>query len=307
MESWDVIIIGAGPAGLTAGLYAARAGLRTLTLEKEGWGGKIANIDLIENYPGFEEGVSGAELAQKMMAQAMKVGVEFELTEVTGIELGESHKRVRTPEGDYRGRAIIIGSGTRPKKLGVPGEEEFAGRGVAYCAVCEGNSFAGGVVAVAGGGDSGVTEGLYLARLASQVIIIEQLPEITAASVLRERVAGHPKMEIRPGMKVEAIEGDIRVRRLKLVDLKTGRESVLAVDGVFVYVGLEMNTDYLKEILVLGREGQIPVSDRLETQVPGIFAAGDVRDHSKRQIITAAGDGANAALSVQRYLLGLGS
>jgi thioredoxin reductase (NADPH) len=305
MEIWDVIIIGGGPAGLTAGLYAARAGLKTLALEKECWGGKVTNIDLVENYPGFEEGISGAELAQKMMAQAMKYGVEFELTEVTDVELREEYKVVRTYQGDYWGKTIIIGSGTYPKKLGVPGEEEFVGRGVAYCAVCDGGSYANGVVAVAGGGDSGITEGLYLTRLCSKVIVIEQLPEITATSVLRNRALSNPKMEIRSGMKIEAIEGDTRVKRLKLVDINTGQGNSLEIDGVFVYVGLETSTEYLKEILPLGKEEQILVNDRLETPVAGLFAAGDIRDNSKRQIITAAGDGATAALSAQRYLLGL--
>jgi thioredoxin reductase (NADPH) len=306
MEDWDVIVIGGGPAGLTAGLYTARAGLKTLALEKECWGGKVANIDLVENYPGFEEGVSGAELAQQMMSQAMKYGVEFELTEVTGIEIGDDHRLVKTDQGEYRAKAVIIASGAYPRKLGVPGEEAFAGRGVAYCAVCDGGSFADGVVAVAGGGDSGITEGLYLSRLASRVIIIEQMPDINATRVLRDKALNHPKMEVRCGARIEEIMGETRVKEIVVADVKTGRRNTLKVDGVFVYVGLDINTAYLNGLLPLGKDRQILVDDRLEARLPGFFAAGDVRDRSKRQIITAAGDGAAAALSAQRYLLGLG-
>ena len=305
METYDVIIIGSGPAGLTAGLYTARAGLRTVVLEKEHWGGLVANIDLIENYPGFSDGVRGIELTQSMMKQAMSYRVEFQLTEVTGIELNEDHKLVKTTQGNYWGKTIIVASGARPKKLGVPGEEEFKGKGVAYCALCDGDSFVNQVVAVAGGGDAGITEGLCLARLASKVIIIELMPQLTATDILQRRALANVKMEIHRGTKIKAVVGDSRVRGLELLDVRTGRVSTLEVDGLFVYIGLEPNTDYLKGILPLDDEGQILVNERLETQVPGCFAAGDVRCNSKRQVITAAGDGATAALAAQRFLMEL--
>lgn len=303
MGVYDVVIIGSGPAGLTAGLYTTRAGLKTLILENQGFGGYLVNIDLIENYPGFTEGIRGNELAHSMMKQTMSYGVEFQLTEVTGLELGEDPKVVRTTQGDYSAKAIIIAGGSHPKKLGIPGEEEFVGKGVAYCAVCEGGSFANKVVAVAGGGDAGVTEGLYLTRIASKVIIIEIIPELNATEVLRKRALANPKIEIRCGTKIKAIVGDSQVKGLELQDVKTGQESALEVDGVFVRIGLEPNSDYLKGALPLDSGGQILVNDEMETQVPGCFAAGDIRHNSKRQVITATGDGATAALSASRFIM----
>lgn len=302
MESYDVVIIGSGPAGFTAGIYAARAGLTTVILENEGFGGYLVNIDTIENYPGFSEAVSGNDLSRSMMKQAMSYGVKFQLAEALGLELLENHNLVKTTQGDYLGKAIIIATGSHPKRLGVPGEEEFVGRGVAYCAVCDGGYFVNQVVAVIGGGDSGITEGLYLSRIASKVIIIELMPELTATEVLRKRALDNPTIEIRCGTKVKSIVGDEQVKGLELLDTKTGQEGTLEVDGVFVNVGLEPNSDYLKGILPMDRGGQVLVNDKMETQVPGCFAAGDVRHNSPRQVITAAGDGATAALSANRFL-----
>jgi len=303
MGVYDVVIIGSGPAGLTAGLYTARAGLKTLILENEGFGGYLVNIDLIENYPGFTEGIRGNELAHGMMKQAMSYGAEFQLAEVMGLELGEDPKVVKTIQGNYSGKAIIIAGGSHPKKLGISGEEEFVGKGVAYCAVCDGGSFANKVVAVAGGGDAGITEGLYLSRIASKVIIIELMPELSVTEVLRKRALANLKIEIRCGTKIKAIVGDGQVKGLELLDVKTGQESTLEVDGVFVRIGLEPNSDYLKGVLPLDSDGQILVNDELETRVPGCFAAGDIRHNSKRQVVTAAGDGATAALSTSRFLM----
>ena len=239
----------------------------------------------------------------EQMKQAMSYGVEFQLTEVTGLELGEDPKLVKTIQGDYSAKAIIIAGGSHPKKLGIPGEEEFIGKGVAYCAVCDGGSFANKVVAVAGGGDAGITEGLYLTRIASKVIIIEIMPELSATEVLRKRALANPKIEIRCGAKIKAIVGDEHVKGLNLQDVKTGQESTLEVDGVFVRIGLEPNSNFLKDTLPLDSGGQILVNDEMETQVPGCFAAGDIRHNSKRQVITAAGDGATAALSTIRFLM----
>ncbi len=303
MGVYDVCIIGSGPAGLTAGLYTARAGLKTLILENKGFGGYLVNIDLIENYPGFSEGIRGNELAHGMMKQAMSYGVEFQLKEVTGLDVWGDHKVVRTTRGNYSARAIIIASGSHPKKLHVLGEEEFAGRGVAYCAVCDAGSFNNKVVAVAGGGDAGITEALYLSRIASKVIIIELMPELPATEVLRKRALANPKIEIRCGTKIKAIVGDDQVKGLELLDVEAGQESTLEVDGVFVHIGLEPNSDYLKGVLPLDSDGQILVNDEMETQVLGCFAAGDIRHNSKRQVITATGDGATAALSASRFLI----
>ena len=303
MEIYDVVIIGSGPAGLAAGLYAARAGLKIVILEREGFGGYLANIDLIENYPGLAEGVRGNELSHNMMKQVMDYGADFQLTEVIGLELEEDSKVVKTIDGNYFGKAIIIAGGSHPKKLGVPGEEEFTGKGVAYCAVCEGKPFANKVVAVAGGGDSGITEGLYLTRIASKVIIVEIMHQLNATEVLKKRALENPKLEIRCGTKIKSIVGDDSVKALELLDVKMGQESTLEVDGIFVHVGLEPNSDYLRGVLPLHENGQILVTDKLETQVPGCFAAGDIRHNSQRQVITAAGDGAIAALSASRFLM----
>jgi len=303
MQIYDVVIIGSGPAGLTAGLYTTRAGLKTVILEREAFGGYLVNIDLVENYPGFAEGIPGNELARSIMKQAMNYGLEFQLTEVTGLEIEEDHKVVKTAHGDYFGKTVIITSGSHPKKLGVPDEEKFIGRGVAYCAVCDGGSFANKVVAVAGGGDAGITGGLYLTRIANRVIIVELMPECSATDILLKRAQANSKIEIKCGTKIKSIVAENHVTALELIDVKTGQESTLEVDGVFVYVGLEPNSDYLKDILPLDSAGQILVNDKMETQVPGCFAAGDVRHNSDRQIVTAAGDGAVAALSASRFLM----
>jgi thioredoxin reductase (NADPH) len=303
MKIYDVVIIGSGPAGLTAGLYTARAGLKTLILENQGFGGYLVNIDLIENYPGFSEGIRGNDLARSMMKQAMAYGVEFQLVEATGLEIREDYKVVKAIEGEYWGKTIIVAGGSHPKKLGVPGEAEFASKGVAYCAVCEGGSFSNKVVAVAGGGDAGITEGLYLSRIASRIIIIEMMLKLTATDVLQKRALNNPKIEVRCGTKIKAILGDGWVKEVKLLDVKTGQESSLEVQGVFIHIGLEPNSGYLKGALPLDSNGQVLVNDKMEAQVPGCFAAGDIRCNSSRQVITAAGDGATAALSASKFLM----
>ncbi len=295
----DLAIIGAGPAGLTAALYAGRARLSTLLLEKEVMGGQVMDMDMVENYPGFENGVLGSELASKMMGQVSNLEIDIQLTDVHQIQLQADYKVVRTDNGDYLAKAIIIASGANPKKLGVPGEDK---KGVFYCAVCDGNPYADKVVAVAGGGDAGLTEGLYLSRIASRVIIIEVMPELNATRVLCERAMANPKIEIMRGTKIEEISGDAGVKEINLFDVRSGKRSKLAIDGVLVHVGLETNTSFLKGAVPMDEQGQILVNEKLATGVPGIFAAGDVRHGSPRQIVTAVGDGATAALSAQKYL-----
>lgn len=299
---YDVIIIGAGPAGLTAGLYTSRAGLSTLIIEKEKLGGDLIDRDLIENYPGYPDGVLGPELGSNMVTQAQNYGAEIPFDEVERIEIEEDYQVVKTSQGNYRSKALIIAGGAHPKRLGVPGEQEFADKGVFYCATCDGPRFTGKVVAVAGGGDSGVTEALLLARLVSKVIVIELLPHLTATKTLQERIFSNPKIGNRCGVKIEAIRGDDQVKAIDLVDVQTGQRSVLDVDGVLVWVGLEANTDYLRGSLPLDERGQILVNDEMETEIAGIFAAGDIRHNSPMQIATAVGDGATAALSVDNYL-----
>ena len=303
MIDWDVVIIGGGPAGLSAGLYLARAKQRTILLDKESFGGYIKNIELVENYPGFAEGVSGAQLASEMVLQAMKYGLQFEEVEVIGIEFYSNSRWVTCANGKgYSTAAIIIAGGSTPKKLGVPGEEEFRGKGVINCAFCDGGQFIDRVIAVCGGGDAGVTEALYMTKLASKVILIELLPKLTATAILQERARDNPKLEIHCGIKVESIVGDDEVSAIKFLNVDTGQRDTLRVDGVLVHVDLEPNTSYLNGIVPLDGQGQIVVNDKMETEVSRLFAAGDVRSGSTRQIVTAVGDGAIAAISAQRLL-----
>lgn len=299
---YDVIIIGAGPAGLTAGLYTSRAKLRTLIIEKELLGGELMNRDLIENYPGYPDGILGPDLGSNMMTQVMNYGTEMQFGEVERIEVEDKNRIVKTSQGDYLTKSIIIAGGAHYKKLGVPGEQEFADKGVFYCATCDGPRFANKGVAVAGGGDSGITEALFLARMVSKVVVIEMLPQLTATKVLQERAFSDPKIDITCGSKIEAICGDNQVKSLDVIDIETGERSSIAVDGILVHVGVEANTEYLKGSVPLDEKGQILVNEKMETEIPGIFAAGDIRHNSLMQITTAVGDGATAALSLEKYL-----
>ncbi len=303
MPDWDAVIVGGGPAGLTAGLYISQGNWRTLLLEKESYGGYIMNIELIENYPGFSEGVMGAQLGMEMMNQARKYGLQMKRGEVIEIQGSSSSKWVTCIDGaNYTTAAVIIAGGSVPKKLGVPGEEELRSRGVISCAFCDGGEFVDRVVAVCGGGDAGITEALYLAKLASKVILIEVLPELTATAILQDRARDNPKLEIRCGEKVEAIVGDSQVEAIELVKEGNGQKETLKVDGVLVHVGLDPNTGYLEGVVPLDSQGQIVVNEWMETEVPGILAAGDIRSNSPRQVVAAVGDGATAGIAAQRFL-----
>ena len=300
--SYDVIIIGGGPAGLAAGIYASRSRLRTLILERETPGGDLMNIDLIENYPGFQDGVNGADLGSQMMTQATKFGAELQFAEVEKIIPGANEKILETSAGEFKAKAVIIASGSHSRKLGVPGEAELTNKGVFYCATCDGPRFAGKVVAVAGGGDSGVTEALFMSGFVSKIIIIEIMPQMLATKMLQERVLAHPKIEVRCGVKIEAIRGGGNLEYLELADVKTGQKSTLKVDGLLVRVGLIPNTAFLKGTLPLNPIGQVMVNEQMETEIPGIYAAGDVRHNSPMQIVTAVSDGATAAMRSLKYL-----
>jgi thioredoxin reductase (NADPH) len=301
MFDWDVVIIGGGPAGLTAGLYLGRANRRVLLLDKDTAGGYIRNIELIENYPGFAGGISGAKLASEMVSQAMKYGLQIETAEVTGLELFSGTRYVGCSRGQgYTTNIVIFTGGSKNKKLGVPGEAELLGKGVFECALCDGGHFAGKVVAVCGGGDAGVTEALYMAKIASKVIIVEAMPALTATAVLQDRIKADPKIEVRCGVKVEAITGKDKVESIELVEGK--KKETLKTDGVLVHIGLEPNTGYLEGIVPLDDHGQIIVNQKMESEAPYVLAAGDIRSGSPRQVVTAVGDGAIAAVTAQRQM-----
>ena len=302
MFDWDVVIIGGGPAGLTAGLYLSRANRRVLLLDKDTAGGYIRNIELIENYPGFAGGISGAELASAMVNQSTKFGLSIENAEVTSLEIFSGTRYVGCAKGQgYTTNIVIFTGGSKNKKLGVPGEAELLGKGVFECALCDGGHFADKVVAVCGGGDSGVTEALYMAKIAAKVILIEAMPALNATAILQDRVKAQSKIEVRCGMKVAAITGADKVEGLELLDEK-GKKTTLKIDGVLVHIGLEPNTGYLDGIVPLDDHGQIIVNEKMETELPYVLAAGDIRSGSPRQVVTAVGDGAIAAITAQRLL-----
>ena len=301
MFDWDAIIIGGGPAGLTAGLYLSRAGRRTLLLDKDAPGGYPRNIELIENYPGFEKGVSGAALATQMVNQARESGLQTENQEATGIELFSGTRYVNCAGGlGYTTNIIIIAGGSKNKKLGVPGEAEFAGKGVFECALCDGGKFAGKSVAVCGGGDAGLTEALYMANIASSVTVMEFLPDLTATAVLQERVKANPKIHVITGAGVEAIKGGETVEGIAYS--RYGKPHNLQVDGVLVHIGLLPETSWLEGILPLDAQGYIVVDGNMQTEIPHLFAAGDIRSGSPRQVVTAVGDGAIAAIAANKLL-----
>ncbi len=300
--SYDVIIIGGGPAGLAAGLYTARAGLESLLIEKLAIGGLIVNAVLVENFPGFPAGIGGLELTDLMHQQATKFGLQTLLAEVTGIELKKDGKLVKTTEGDLMAKAIIIAGGSKRQKLGVPGEVEFTGKGVSYCATCDAPLFTDKTVAVVGGGNAAVSEALHTAKFASRVVLIHRRHELRASAILQERVFAEPKIEFLWNTTVDRIEGKNFVERLRLNQVKTRKKSTLKVAGVFVSIGIQPDTDYLKGIVPLDSAGYIITDKKMQTEVPGIFAAGDIRQDSIRQSISAAGDGATAAVYAQRFL-----
>jgi thioredoxin reductase (NADPH) len=301
-DSYQLIIIGGGPAGLSAGLYATRARLSTSLIERAIPGGQIINAELVENYPGFPQGISGAELGSLMEQQATKYGLEIIMAEVEGVEVGEGEKIVHTSEGQYRAKALIIAGGSEHGKLGVPGEEELRGRGVSYCATCDGAFFKDQVIAVVGGGNVAINDALFLTRFASKVIVIHRRDQLRATKILSEGAFARPEIEFLWDTVVESIGGDGQVRELGLRNVKTGTKSKLEVSGIFVAVGLRPNTGYLEGVVALSQEGFILVNDQMETGVPGIFAAGDIRAGSARQVSSAVGDGATAAISAERYL-----
>ncbi len=302
MLSTEVVIAGAGPAGLTAGIYLARAGHEALIIEKSFTGGQMALTSEIENYPGFSEPISGMLLAQTMEKQALRFGCRVLTAEVTGIAKTDAGFELATTTELVSARSVIICTGVKPRRLGVPGEERLVGRGVSYCAVCDGPLFRNREVAVVGGGDSALDEAAYLANLASRVHVIHRRDEFRGARLAQQRLLAKPNVTLHLSQVVSEILGEERLVGLQLRNVKTGTTSSLPVSGLFVYVGWTPNTAWCRELVQLDNSGNIVTNQRLQSSVPGIFAAGDVRTTLLRQVATAVGDGALAAMSAHEYL-----
>jgi thioredoxin reductase (NADPH) len=306
MRDFDLVIVGAGVAGLTAAMFAGRYGLKLAVVEQLGAGGQISNAERIENFPGFPQGLGGHELGPLLHEQAEAAGAEFVLDIVQGLEAGGEQRIVRCAGESLRALAIIIAAGSALRPLGLAGEEKFLGRGVSHCASCDGAFFAGLEVCVVGGGDSALDEALVLAEHAARVTVIHRGESLDAQQALRSKAAASGKIEIVLQTVVEEIVGVDAVAAVRLRDLATGAARLQDARGVFVYVGLEPNTAFLRDVLALDATGHIATDINMRTSLAGVFAAGDIRQHSVAQLAAAAGDGATAAISAFRYLTGRG-
>ena len=300
-REYDIAIIGGGPAGLAAGLYAARARRRTLLIEKGVLGGQISLTELVENYPGIPS-INGFDLAQAMHKQAESYGLETEYVEVTGIERGNTKWLIRTTGDELRAKAVIITAGADYNRLGVPGEERLTGRGVSYCATCDAAFFKGQEVAVVGGGDAAMDEGLFAARFASKVTVIHRRDQLRASRILQERAFANPAMNFVWNTVVTEVLGDEQVTGARLRNVITGEESILSVAAVFVFIGQHPNTDFLKGLVPMDAGSHILVDDWMATELPGLYAAGDVRQNSARQVATSVGDAVTAAIAADHYI-----
>lgn len=299
---YDIIIIGGGPAGLTAGLYNARARMNVLLVDKLAPGGQVLNTHWVENYPGFPDGISGFDLMDRMKAQAEKFGLEIRSEEVTRIEAGDGKKLVKTDKGVLEARALILACGASWRKLGIEGESDFVGRGVSFCATCDGPFYRDQDVAVIGGGDTALEESLFLTRFASRVFHIHRRAELRAVKILQERAMAEDKIQFIWDTVPERIIGKDGVEAIEIRNVKTGEISQKAVHGVFVFIGTIPNTELLRGLVDLDDAGFVLTNDRMETSMPGVFAAGDMRSKGFRQISTAVGEGACAAHGAEKYL-----
>jgi thioredoxin reductase (NADPH) len=298
----DLIIIGAGPAGLSAGLYAARARLKTLVLERLSPGGQVLMTDWVENYPGFPDGISGFELVDKMRRQAERFGLIIENREVKRLELSPEEKFVVTEKGTLETKALILASGATPKRLGVEGEGLLTGKGISYCATCDGPFYRDQEVALIGGGDTAVEEAIFLTRFASKVNLIHRRDELRATKLLRERAMAQERIHFIWDTVVTRIVGETEVKGVDVRNVKTGQTSHLPVQGVFIFVGYSPNNELVNGLLEQDGSGFVTTDNDMQTSVPGVFAAGDIRSKILRQVVTAVGEGAAALFSAERYL-----
>ncbi|KIL42918.1 thioredoxin-disulfide reductase [Jeotgalibacillus campisalis] len=299
---YDVVIIGAGPAGMTAAVYTSRGNLSTLMLERGVPGGQMANTEDVENYPGFDH-ILGPDLSNKMFDHAKKFGAEYAYGDVKEIIDGKEFKTIKAGSKEYKARSIILSTGAEYKKLGVPGEKELGGRGVSYCAVCDGAFFKGKDLVVVGGGDSAVEEGIYLTRFANKVTIVHRRDKLRAQQILQQRAFDNDKIDFIWNHTVKEINDENgKVGSVTLMSTEDGSESPFAADGAFIYIGMVPLTKPFESLKILNDEGYIETNSTMETNVQGIFAAGDVRDKTLRQIVTATGDGSIAAQAVQHYV-----
>lgn len=304
-KQFDVVIIGAGPAGMTAALYASRANLSVVMLDRGIYGGQMNNTADIENFPGFKS-VLGPDLSKDMYESSTQFGAEYAYGSVESIRGDGATKLVKTDMGDeFEAKVVIIGTGSEYKKLGVPGEEDFSGRGVSYCAVCDGAFFKGTDVVVVGGGDSAIEEGLYLTQLASKVTVIHRRDQLRAQKIIQDRAFANPKMEFVWNSNVTEVVGEGKVTGVKVNNNQTGEDSFIEAAGVFIYVGVKPMTAAFADLGILDEQGWIPTDDHMHTKVPGILAVGDVRKKDLRQITTAVGDGGVAGQQAYEYIQAL--
>lgn len=299
---YDVMIIGGGGAGLTAALYASRANLTTVLFEKLVPGGQIASTDLVENYPGFTEGILGPEIAQKMETQAVRYGTQIIHEEVKNLSRKGDLFEIVSAEADYSARAVILTMGASFRTLGVPNEKEFTGKGVSYCATCDGAFFKGKKVIAIGGGDSALQEGIFLTRFAEQVTVVHRRDALRASPILQERAKKNPKMSFIWNTVIDKIEGEKKVTSVLLKNVRTGEIQRLSVEGVFVFIGHDPNSGVAKGLVTLDERDYVVTDTSLATSVPGVFAAGEVRQGAVRQLVAACGEGCAAALAAQAYL-----
>lgn len=300
---YDTIIIGGGPAGLSAAIYGARGRLKTAMFESLIVGGQINVTSEVENYPGFEEALAGIDLTDRMRKQAERFGAEVHYAEVTAVGLEGLCKIVETGEGSFRAKSIILCTGAHPRLLNVTGEERLTGRGVSYCATCDGALYRDKVVAVVGGGDSAIEEAMFLTRFASKVYIIHRREELRAQQIIQQRAFENPKMEFIWNTVIQEIKGETRLEALELYNRKTQQISFLKADGLFIYVGILPNSALLESRLDLDPGGFVLTDEYMHTNIPGIFAAGDIRSKVLRQVVTACSDGAIAAWSAEKWII----